>query len=267
MKSFSALAALSISTLSFLPSVLAHGRLRSVTIDGKVFEGPQISNSGSIQSVIRTINDVSPVLDVTSDNMSCGQGAAKLTAPLSADAKPGSKIDFSWASGEVTVPWPHNVGPMMTYIAECGGDCADFNSLDAKWVKIDEAGRKDNQPEGDWIQATTIHVNKSYSMNLPSDLAAGNYLMRHEIIALHNAQSEGLAEFYPSCVQLTVSGASSKAAFPSDGVSFPGAYSATDPGILINVFNPTTEAYQFPGPPVELTSSGSSDDTGSDNTG
>lgn len=81
----------------------------AVTIDGKVFEGPQISNSGNIQSVIRTINDVSPVLDVTSDNLSCGQGAADLKAPLSADAKPGSQIDFSWASGETTVPWPHNV--------------------------------------------------------------------------------------------------------------------------------------------------------------
>lgn len=271
MKSFGKLAALSISTLSFLPSVLAHGRLRSVTIDGKVFEGPQISNSGNVQSVIRTINDVSPVLDVTSDNLSCGQGAANLKAPLSADAKAGSQIDFSWASGETTVPWPHNVGPMMTYLAQCSGDCADFSSLDAKWVKIDEAGREGNQPAGDWIQATTVHVNKSYSMKLPDNLPAGNYLMRHEIIALHNAQSEGLAEFYPSCVQLTVSGGSSKANFPSDTASFPGAYSATDPGILINVYNPTTDAYPFPGPSLaftsDSTSSNGNNNSGNDNTG
>ncbi|KAG8949777.1 hypothetical protein FRC04_008317 [Tulasnella sp. 424] len=243
----------------------------AVTIDGKVFEGPQISNSGNVQSVIRTINDVSPVLDVTSDNLSCGQGAANLQAPLSADAKPGSQIDFSWASGETTVPWPHNVGPMMTYLAKCTGDCASFSSLDAKWVKIDEAGREGNQPEGDWIQATTVHVNKSYSMKLPADLPAGNYLMRHEIIALHNAQSQGLAEFYPSCTQLTVSGGSAKANFPSNTVSFPGAYSATDPGILINVYNPTTEAYPFPGPSLAFTSDSTSstgDNTsGSDNNG
>ncbi|KAG8892047.1 hypothetical protein FRC01_014377, partial [Tulasnella sp. 417] len=266
MKSFSTLAAFSISALSVIPSVLAHGRVKSVTIDGKVYEGPQINNSGNIDSVIRTITDVSPVQDVNSDNMSCGQGAAKVTAPLSATAKPGSQIDFDWASGEPTVPWPHNVGPMMTYIAQCGGDCADFNSLDAKWVKIDEAGREGNQPEGDWIQATTLHVSKPYSMKLPDNLPAGNYLMRHEVIALHNAQSEGLAEFYPSCIQLTVSGGSSKANFPSSTVDFPGAYSATDPGILINVYNPTTEAYQFPGPSLSFTSdSGSSNDNTNSN--
>ncbi|KAG9029192.1 hypothetical protein FS837_003607 [Tulasnella sp. UAMH 9824] len=273
MKSFSTLAAFSISALSVIPSVLAHGRLKSVTIDGKTFEGPQINNSGSLDSVIRTITDVSPVLDINSDNMSCGQGAAKVTAPLSATAKPGSQIDFDWASGEPSVPWPHNVirnrsGPMMTYIAQCNGDCADFNSLDAKWVKIDEAGREGNQPEGDWIQATTIHVSKPYSMKLPDNLAAGNYLMRHEVIALHNAQSEGLAEFYPSCVQLTISGGSAKANFPSDTVDFPGAYSATDPGILINVYNPTTEAYPFPGPSLAFTSdSGSSNDNTTDSNG
>lgn len=267
MKSFSTLAAFSISALSFIPSVLAHGRLKSITIDGKTFEGPQINNSGKIDSAIRTITDVSPVLDINSDNMSCGQGAAKVTAPLSADAKPGSQIDFDWASGEPSVPWPHNVGPMMTYIAQCSGDCADFNSLDAKWIKIDEAGREGNQPEGDWIQATTLHVSKPYSMKLPNDLPAGNYLMRHEVIALHNAQSEGLAEFYPSCVQLTVSGGSSKANFPSSTVDFPGAYSATDPGILINVYNPTTEAYPFPGPSLAFTSdsTSSNDNNGSNN--
>lgn len=70
---------------------------------------------------------------------------------------------------------------MMTYLAQCSGDCADFSSLDAKWVKIDEAGREGNQPAGDWIQATTVHVNKSYSMKLPDNLPAGNYLMRHEV--------------------------------------------------------------------------------------
>ncbi|KAG9049461.1 hypothetical protein FS837_010265, partial [Tulasnella sp. UAMH 9824] len=235
-----------------------------VTIDGKTFEGPQINNSGKIDSAIRTITDVSPVQDVNSDNMSCGQGAAKVTAPLSAAAKPGSQIDFDWASGDATTPWVHNVGPMITYIAQCSGDCADFNSLDAKWVKIDEAGREGNQPNGAWIQATTIHVSKPYSMKLPDNLPAGNYLLRHEVIALQNAQSQGLAEFYPSCTQITVSGGSSKANFPSDTVDFPGAYSATDPGILIDVFNPTTEAYPFPGPSLAFTSDSASSN---DNTG
>lgn len=69
----------------------------------------------------------------------------------------------------------------MTYIASCNGDCTTFNSLDAKWVKIDQAGRVNNSIDGDWVQADTFHVGKSYSMNLPSDTPPGNYLMRHEV--------------------------------------------------------------------------------------
>jgi cellulase len=57
-----------------------------------------------------------------------------------------------------------------------------------------------------------------------------------------------------SCYQLTVSGSGS--ANPS-GVKFPGAYSATDPGILINIHYPLPTSYTIPGPSV-YTGGGSS---------
>lgn len=60
---------------------------------------------------------------------------------------------------------------------------------------------------------------------IPECLASGFYLVRHEIIALHQE-----AEFYPGCHQLEVTGSGSTV--PSSGlVGFPGAYSASDPGI------------------------------------
>ena len=70
-----------------------------------------------------------------------------------------------------------------------------------------------------------------FSTNLPNNLAPGEYLVRHEIIALHLATTEGKAEFYPSCQQIKVGG--SETGVPSDDelLSFPGAYSDTDPGI------------------------------------
>ncbi len=70
----------------------------------------------------------------------------------------------------------------------------------------------------------------SYSLKLPEDLAPGDYLIRHEIIALHLAVSKGGAEFYPSCTQVRVSGDGSGK--PQDTVTFPGAYSDSDPGIF-----------------------------------
>ena len=73
----------------------------------------------------------------------------------------------------------------------------------------------------------------SFSLVLPKTLKAGDYLVRHEIIALHLAADQGGAEFYPSCTQIRVAGSGTGVA--SDTVSFPGAYSDNDPGI----FDPT----------------------------
>jgi hypothetical protein len=107
-------------------------------------------------------------------------------------------------------------------------------------------------------------------VKIPGNLEAGEYLMRHEIIALHTAQSSGGAEFYISCSQLKVVGSGSGAPKESELVRFPGAYHAKDKGILIDVrslpilfpfrvvdqyllviqiYN-MKETYQFPGPPV-----------------
>ena len=54
--------------------------------------------------------------------------------------------------------------------------------------------------------------------------------MTTQLIALQIAVSLGGAEFYPSCTQVRVSGSGNGA--PNSTVSFPGAYSDTDPGIL-----------------------------------
>lgn len=83
---------------------------------------------------------------------------------------------------------------------------------------------------------------------MPSCLPAGDYLFRIEHIALHVAQSVGGAQFYISCGQLSVAGGGSTQ--PADKVAFPGAYNATDPGILINIDYPVPTSYANPGPQV-----------------
>lgn len=104
-----------------------------------------------------------------------------------------------------------------------------------------------------------IAAGTPYTMTLPSNLAAGGYLVRHELIALQIAQTEGGAEFYPSCTQINVGGNETGTPNTSDLVSFPGAYSDTDPGILVNAYDASLE-YQFPGPAiVNLTSTASSE--------
>ena len=72
-------------------------------------------------------------------------------------------------------------------------------------------------------------------VTLPANLAAGNYMVRHEIIALHLAQTVQGAEFYAACTQMQVGGNETGVPAQSDLVSLPGAYSDTDPGILGDV--------------------------------
>ena len=165
--------------------------------------------------------------------------------------------------------WPHNTGPMLTYLANCGSSpCSQFDITNSRWFKIAQIGRK--SPGSAWAQAdlsafpkTVLSISHfidiSFSLvvtggvataSLPSTLAPGNYLLRHEIIALHLATSLGGAEFYPACAQIQVGGSETGAPTPDELVSIPGAYHDDDPGIFDpQVFN-TSAPYIFPGPPI-----------------
>lgn len=46
----------------------------------------------------------------------------------------------------------------------------------------------------------------SWQTAVQSEMAAGNYVLRHETIALHSAGQEGGAQAYPQCVNLKVTG-------------------------------------------------------------
>ncbi|KAG8798204.1 hypothetical protein FRC17_007538, partial [Serendipita sp. 399] len=69
-----------------------------------------------------------------------------------------------------------------------------------------------------------------------------------EHIALHSASSTGGSQHYISCAQLKVTGGGS--GNPTNLLSFPGAYSPNDPGILINIYYPVPTSYTPPGGPV-----------------
>jgi len=101
---------------------------------------------------------------------------------------------------------------------------------------------------------------------IPSNLAPGNYMIRHEIIALHLATSFNGAEFYPGCAQLRVGGSQTGVPKDSDLVSLPGAYSDNDPGIFDPTVFDNNAKYVFPGPAIASFVSGTSNGGGSDPT-
>jgi len=222
----------------------AHGFVASIAIDGKNYDGDSPRDPPSdVQSVIRQISTISPVKGANNPDVNCGPSA--VASSLVANANPGSTIDFLWTDGDAK--WPHNTGPMLTYMASCGSStCDKFDSTQAQWFKIDQVGKNNDDR---WAQADLMD-GKPATITLPATLAPGNYMIRHEIIALHLGVSMGGAEFYPSCAQLTVGGSQTGGPQPNELVKLPGAYKDSDPGIFDpNVFSPGS-SYTFPGPPV-----------------
>ena len=78
--------------------------------------------------------------------------------------------------------------------------------------------------------------------------------MRHELTSLHSAWAYPGAQFYPSCFQVAVTGSGS-ATGPAQKVAFPGAYSATTPGVVFDIYQGTGD-YTIPGPVCTHASSG-----------
>ncbi|KAF9218887.1 hypothetical protein BS17DRAFT_475982 [Gyrodon lividus] len=238
------LASLSLALLALLPQVQAHGYVAQVAIDGKVYIG-NVPNAQPTPSIVRQINDVSPVKGASNPYLNCGQDAQKAT--LVADANPGSQLNFWWKGGDGS-DWPHNIGPIMTYMTSCGSTtCDQYNSTNAEWFKIEETGLEPGNMT--WYQQNIMDGGPA-NVTIPSTLQAGQYLIRHEIIALHLANEMGGAEFYPSCTQVNVGGSQVGIASASEEVTFPGGYSDSDPGIYDPTIFDTPVQYTFPGPPV-----------------
>ena len=81
---------------------------------------------------------------------------------------------------------------------------------------------------------------------VPSTLAPGNYVFRHEIIAMHGAGSQNGAQNYPQCFNIEITGSGTD---NPEGVLATEFYTATDPGILFNPYT-TLTSYDIPGPPL-----------------
>ncbi|KAG9185633.1 lytic cellulose monooxygenase (C1-hydroxylating) [Alternaria panax] len=211
----------------------AHTTFQSFVIDGK--------DQGQHFAVQTPSNGNNPILDVTSTAMICNGG--KATADQ-VEVAAGSKVGMQWhhndpatTDGDEPIAASHK-GPVMVYIAK-----ADTNGEGAVWTKIWEDGLTD----GKWGVDNFIANKGLVEITLP-DLEAGDYLIRPELIGLHEASAEAKAQFYNGCGQIKVTGSGS-ASLPATGTDMTKAYKATDPGVLFNMYGGATE-YTIPGPKV-----------------
>ncbi|KAH8601452.1 putative endo-beta-1,4-glucanase D [Bisporella sp. PMI_857] len=222
-------------------SVAAHATIWNIYVND-VDQG--VGNSAS--GYIRSPPSNSPIKDITSTGLTCNVNNAATAKTITVAA--GDKITFEWhhndnSAGDDIID-PSHLGPVLTYIAPTSS-----NGAGDVWVKLAEDGFKD----GTWAVTTLIANKGKHSVTLPSGLAAGKYLLRPEIIALHESDStfdvnpaRG-AQFYMECVQIEVTSGGSTT-LPT-GVAIPGAYSYSDPGVHFNLYG-SFSSYSIPGPAV-----------------
>lgn len=194
-------------------------------------------------SIVRRVGSDGPVLDILHNDITCNFNAAPIAdngVSRTGEVAAGTTIEFHWPG------WPHS-GPIMTYMAKCEPDCGSFTGWGTKsWFKIDEKGY--NASWGGWATQYLYDQKNVWVSTVPACLAPGEYLIRHEIIALSDCKTVGKCQFYPSCAQLKVTGTGTVT--PPNLVSFPGAYGQKDPGIFWDTNKQLPADYVVPGPAV-----------------
>ncbi|KAF2262284.1 endoglucanase B [Lojkania enalia] len=206
----------------------------------------------------------SPVKNLTSIDLRCNV-MGDIQAPDTIKVAPGDNLTFDWhhdfRSGSDDVIAESHHGPSLIYISP---DPPTENSF----VKLWHEGLYEESTfpsPGKWSTTSDIAKNGGHmNIRIPADLKAGHYLIRAEMIAFHEGEVSFLknpirgAQFYPNCVQIEVTG-DGTVELP-EGVSFPGAYSYDDPGIVYDIYCSTdtkktrttacTTTYPIPGPTV-----------------
>ncbi|KAI0341425.1 hypothetical protein BDW22DRAFT_1408071 [Trametopsis cervina] len=232
---------------SAIPSALAHGGVLSYSWSGQWYNGWQPYNSPTGQTTIqRPWSTYNPITTATDPTIACNDDGTSGALQLTASVAAGTAITAYWNQ-----VWPHAIGPMLTYLAQCpGSSCTGVNANTLKWFKIDEAGLLSGTVgSGSWADGKMIADNSSWTTTIPKTVPSGNYLIRFETIALHSLP----AQFYPECAQITITGGGNLAPTAAELVTFPGAYSNSDPGLSIDVYSnaaQTQTTYVIPGPPL-----------------
>ncbi|KAF2019250.1 carbohydrate-binding module family 1 protein [Aaosphaeria arxii CBS 175.79] len=232
---------------SLLATASAHGGIGKYTIGTDVYQGWQPYQSASGQkSIQRQYGSFDPLMipDLQKVNIRCNNAGA-LGTGLSASVAAGSTIKSTWTQ------WTHRPAAIMVYMAKCpSSGCNGWDGAGTVWFKIAHAGLiSGTQQAGIWIGDQIVDT-LSWDVKIPATLAPGEYLIRHDLLALHQKDNP---QFYPECAQLIVTGSGTSVPPSSLLLAFPGAYKATDPGIAFNIDGDaakTATSYPIPGGPV-----------------
>ncbi|KAI4225239.1 MAG: hypothetical protein L6R36_004065 [Xanthoria steineri] len=256
--SSSKLAAL-VATLASIASVSAHGKVSGIVAGGVYHPGYTINYAYSPTHpplVAWSVPEDKDTGYINPGNFSnpdiiCHKGATP--GELYATVAAGSTVELQWTD------WPESHhGPVIDYLANCNGECTSADKTALKFNKIAAQGMFDHTAQpGNWASDKLIAANNSWTVTIPKNVAPGNYVLRHEIIALHSANNKDGAQNYPQCVNLKVTGSGTdKLAAGTPGMEL---YKPDDAGIFVNIYD-TLPSYSIPGPKLHSGASSPSSD-------
>ncbi|PGH00569.1 hypothetical protein AJ79_08172 [Helicocarpus griseus UAMH5409] len=236
-----------LGALASVALVDAHGTVTGILADGNYFGGylnqySYMDNPPAVAgwSTTATDNGFVDASAYSSPDIICHRGSepGQATAEIAA----GGTVELQWTE------WPESHhGPVIDYLANCNGDCSAVDKTALEFFKIQESGLVDgSSAPGKWASDELIANNNTWTLKIPQSIAPGNYVLRHEIIALHSAQNENGAQNYPQCLNLKVTGGGS--ANP-EGTLGTALYKEADPGIKVNIYT-AMDGYTIPGPPL-----------------
>ncbi|RDW69504.1 hypothetical protein BP6252_08524 [Coleophoma cylindrospora] len=201
-------------------------------------------------------NATFPINDLSSDAMACGYDGTHGVARV-CPVDQSSKLSFlfrEWADGSQggAIDSSHK-GPCAVYMKSVASATTDTAVGDG-WFKIWEETY--DATTSQWCTDKLIQNNGFISVNVPSDLAGGDYLVRPEVLALHAAnKNPPNPQIYTGCGQIFLK--STGTARPEDTVSIPGYVNISNPSVLFNVWDPKFPYPDF-GPSVYIGSSAAS---------
>lgn len=229
---------------TYIAHVSSHAYLSSIAVDGLAYKEGVCGRPHPSSKYDYPIAEGGRPNGLSSNDMTCGWlPAAAKAADKKCPVNPGSSITLQWhyemGSGDkdTFIIDPSHKGPCIVYMAKSETGSGKV------WFKVFEDGYDAASKK---FCVTRLRENKGkMTFKLPTDITPGNYLMRAELIALHEGHELNGAQPYVGCFEVTMGG--SGTVNPSNLVSIPGVYTPNDAGIYFNIYK-SFSSYPIPGP-------------------
>jgi cellulase len=234
------------AALAFTTTAYAHAQVYGLRVNDQ-HQGDgrnKYIRSPSSNSPIRWDHVTHPSLicNIRDDNQPPGP------APDFVRAFAGDRVAFQWYHARPNDPTDYvldssHLGVLVTWIAPY----TDGPGTGPIWTKIQQDGWNGTH----WATSRLIGNGGFVEFRLPGSLKPGKYLVRQEIIALHQADMPGPnrgPEFYPSCAQLEVFGSGEAA--PPQGYDINKGYAESGDKLWFNIYINKNDEFKMPGPEV-----------------